>query len=202
MRGSNESAAFSARFAISIRFAVSRDAISSEYNFKSVETKPNSFGSARPTKGSSVVISASCRAAATIWSRPSCDRSDVYDAPVFLPIRIRKPAPRDPASLSCSTSPSRTCAENSSPSEMVHSASVAPAARARRITSRPRSIKPQLPCRLPSSGRFEQSGYQRLRGRSGLPFRKLRHLHPASNRSRPWRHTSSLPGRCRLVSRS
>ena len=43
-----------------------------------------------------------------------------------LPMSTRNPAPREPASLSVSSSPMRTLAENSSPSAMVHSASVAP----------------------------------------------------------------------------
>ena len=51
-------------------------------------------------------------------------------SPVRLPIRTRIPAPREPASFRFSTSRMRTLAENSSPSEMVHSASVAPAASA------------------------------------------------------------------------
>src|ERR1017187_5960508 len=48
---------------------------------------------------------------------------------------MRSPAPREPASLRFSTSRMRTLAENSSPSAMVHSASVAPAACARFTTS-------------------------------------------------------------------
>ncbi len=55
-----------------------------------------------------------------------CERSEVWADPTRLPTKTRSPARRDPASFNVSSARMRTCAENSSPSASVHSASVAP----------------------------------------------------------------------------
>ena len=59
MRGSAESAASSARLAVSIFSAVSSASTSAEYSPRSPSMLPNSSGSGRPACGSSVVMSAS-----------------------------------------------------------------------------------------------------------------------------------------------
>jgi hypothetical protein len=130
MRGSSRNAASSARRAMSIFSSVARPSTSLEYIPRSPAMEPNSAGSGRPACGSAVVISASSIAERTMWAMPSADKSEVYAEPVCCPLMIRSPAPRDPASFRVSTSRRRTLAENSSPSLMVHSASVAPAASA------------------------------------------------------------------------
>src|ERR1700677_3044616 len=77
-------------------------------------------------------MAAMARADSTIWRIPALERSEVCDDPTRLPTKTRSPARREPASFSVSSARIRTCAENSSPSASVHSASVAPCSSARR----------------------------------------------------------------------
>ena len=82
--------------------------------------------------------------------KPSLVRSEVYEEPVCLPTSTRKPAPREPASVSVSTSRMRTFTEKSLLSAMVHSASVAPCSAAILMTrlassSRSTCVKRSLP---------------------------------------------------------
>jgi hypothetical protein len=77
IRGSEDSAASSARLAVSILTCVSSDSTSAEYSARSPSIDPSSPGSGSPACGSSLVISASSIAERTSRSMPSRDRSDV-----------------------------------------------------------------------------------------------------------------------------
>ena len=91
MRGSTASAAASARFAISMRSSVGSSAVSSEKSCRSPVSEPSSPASGKPACGSSVVSAARSIAERTICRMPSGVRSDVYDAPMRLPISTRNP---------------------------------------------------------------------------------------------------------------
>ena len=192
MRGSARNAASSARRAMSIFSSVARPSTSLQYSPRSPAMDPSSRGirqpgvrilrgDVRPVRSPSAP-SGECHRA---------DRSEVYAEPVCLPFRMRSPAARDPASFSVSTSRRRTLAENSSPSLMVHSASVAPAASAcctisaasshNRRRSRSRSRRASHGHAVDLDGRE----CPRPRARSGPPCRTRRCLRRASDRCPP-----------------
>ncbi len=109
--------------------------------------EPNSAVSARPAKGSSEVTCASPSAPFTRCSTPSGEKS-LVDVPQRMVAILYfhqhpKSIPREPDSLSVSA-PMRTTVENSSPSRIVTSASLAPALTALATISAASCCKPVL----------------------------------------------------------
>ena len=137
MRGSAASAASSARLRhVDLQRRVQAvDVVGIELQVarESCRVRPRP---ASPACGSSVVISASSmRRLHHVLDAFGREIGGVGRAGLAARSECAVPAPREPASFRFSTSRMRTLAENSSPSEMVHSASVAPAASARFTTS-------------------------------------------------------------------
>ena len=190
--------------------------MSSKYSASSsTASEPNASRSGRPANGSTPVTFASSTAPLTSRAIPSGDRSDVEVLAVRCPPsaskNTRSPIAREPDSVSSSTSPMRTCTENSSPSNATASASVAPARRAISTAcsasvlnpvATPTSFAPALivPYRPRSCGRASLSACPLPPARSAHSSRTCQCPRRAQDHSRPWTHTSATPVRCRSAS--
>jgi hypothetical protein len=78
--------------------------------------RPQAPASGSPANGSSEVTRASSTAPCTSRASPAGLRSLVEVEALLVPRKTRSPAAWEPESFSCSTSPLRTSASNSSPS--------------------------------------------------------------------------------------